>query len=139
MDTGLQILPILSSNKKHERPREIISSGTLTGQQQACLYHPGRPVPLTDPQATMAMPSPPEEAIHIWEQPLPQEPAPRFQPETGTYQNQSTLGTNMPYRGTMTGPAVTSATMESDSLSVTWRGTDKYFDPEKGWKEVSKP
>ncbi len=118
-----------------------MKTSTLTGQQQACLYHPGRPVPLTDPQATLAVAAPggpAEESLHIWEQPLPQKPIPVDHGDTGTYQNQSLMGT-LPYPGTMTGPPAAGQRLvnaEQDSQPGTWKGTKTYYDAEKGWVAV---
>ncbi len=134
---------ISSRNQKRSKPER--RTDTLTGQEQAFLYHPGRPMPLGDPHATMAQatmvhakPGQTGESLHIWEQPLPQEPAMVCQPGMETYQNQSTIGT-MPVHGTMTGPTTKRAESvgESESQSGTWGGTKAFYDPTQGWQNAS--
>ncbi len=117
----------------------MVTTGTLDGQQQAFLYHPGRPVPLAYPQATMQQNKPPrtEESLHIWEQPLPQEPATGLQAEAmdQVYQNQGSVGTTSSH-GTMTGPVAPSDS-DMQSQCGTWAGMKRYYDPQTGWKEVA--
>ncbi len=81
----------------------------------------------------------PPEAVHIWEQPLPQEPIHGGHLESGTYENQGSVLT-MPCRGTMTGPVSSNIYppgSDVESLGGTWGGTKTYYKPEVGWKEVS--
>ncbi len=99
-------------------------------------------------QATMAQatlvqgkPGPAHESLHIWEQPLPQEPVMEGYPNTGTYQNQSSMGT-MPCRGTMTGPPKAPIEVggnDDQSQSGSWKGTQRYYDKEQGWVLVAAP
>ncbi len=125
---------------------EVQGTGTLTGQQQAFLYHPGRPVPLTDPQATMVhatmvhgKPGPAQESLHIWEQPLPEQPLTGGLTDPGTYQNQDSVVT-MPCRGTMTGtakrPDKGMPGPDNQSQTGSWKGTNRYYDMERGWVEI---
>ncbi len=110
----------------------------MSDQQQACLYHPGRPVPLTDPQATLQLvatkPGSAQDSFHIWEQPLPQAPGIQCQPESGTYEN------HHPCTGTLPGPAAPVEPLltgtDTQSRPGTWEGTKRYYDSEKGWIQV---
>ncbi len=88
-------------------------------------------------QGTLGKPGLTEPPLHIWEQPLPQEPATLVQPETGTYQNQGSLVV-MPCRGTVAGNTGTGCSMdnESQSQSGTWGGSKALYDPENGWQNV---
>ncbi len=87
--------------------------------------------------ATLGKPGSTEPSLHIWEQPLPQEPATLVQPEPGTYQNQGSLVT-MPCRGTLAGNTGTGCSRdnESQSQSGTWGGSKALYDPENGWQSV---
>ncbi len=132
-------------SRKQDRSKPERRTDTMTGQEQAFLYHPGRPMPLSDPQATMVQapmghhvkPAQPGESLHIWQQPLPQEPATPCQLGMETYQNQSTIGT-MPIPGTMTGPTKTADNTggENESQGGTWGGTKAFYDPAQGWQNA---
>ncbi len=131
----------LSLLSKHHTEQPMQATDTMISSHQAFLYHPGRPVPITDPQATMvqttmAQGKAGDESLHIWEQPLPREPA---MADTGTYQNQGSTMSSMPGRGTMAGSVgfqQTPGSTNPRSPTSTWEGTNRYYDAEKGWIEV---
>ncbi len=103
------------------------------------MYHPGRPVPITNPQAQATVvqgkPDSTQESLHIWEQPLPREPMSGSAVESGTYQNQGSMVT-MPCRGTMAGHAKAGDT-ETQSQIGTWGGTKALYDPNQGWQNIT--
>nr|UCK81581.1 Gal-binding and CUB domains containing receptor 14 [Arenicola marina] len=131
------------SRKRSEAPAGFQPSE----QQQAFLYHPGRPVLLAQQSrdnvdtvighpASCTMqstkPTATDELIHIWETPLP---IPKqAQSSAGVTDNSATMSG----RGTLPGPPHVykdgSTMSRSDySTDTYWAGTDRYFDNDLGW------